>query len=469
MLFTELRFLAFFASLFSVYWLLPQNRYRKLLLLAASYYFYACWDWRFLGLILLSTATDYYAGLAIASSTEPRSRKGWLLLSIVVNLGLLGAFKYYDFFATSAAALISHLGWQADPMLLNVILPVGISFYTFQTMSYTIDVYRKELQPTRTLPDFALFVAFFPQLVAGPIVRARTFMGQLTESRRFGDVDFRWAMGLFLAGFIKKVCIADNLAIFVDPFFIDPAAYGLAHSWAALASYTAQIYCDFSGYTDMAIATAAVLGYRLTENFNAPYTATSVTDFWRRWHISLSSWLRDYLYISMGGNRFGLLRTYSNLLLTMLLGGLWHGASWNFLLWGGLHGLALAGHRAYRQIAPANVRLPTPIAMLLTLIFVMLMWVPFRAADFGTTLQIWAQLFSWSPAQGKAPVALGDTLLFTGFAALWAVHYLRSTRVTMPLWRMVPAGVYATSYGMLVAIALAARATDFAPFIYFQF
>jgi alginate O-acetyltransferase complex protein AlgI len=469
MLFTELRFLYFFAAVFSIYWLLPGNRSRKLLLLVGSYFFYASWDWRFLSLILLSTATDYAVGLRLDASTSKRARKNWLLASMFVNLGLLGVFKYFNFFADSAVALIHQLGFTADPVFIQIILPVGISFYTFQTMSYTIDIYRRHLEPTRNLLDFSLFVAFFPQLVAGPIVRARDFIFQLAEPRQFRTVDFRWALTLFLTGFIKKACIADNLALIADPFFLNPEAYGLLQSWIAVAAYTAQIFCDFSGYTDMAIATAGMLGYKLIDNFDSPYIATSITDFWRRWHISLSTWLRDYLYISLGGNRKGAVRTYMNLMLTMLLGGLWHGAAWNFIIWGGLQGAALIFHRLYRTAMADKFRVPTLIGMMITLAFVMLAWVPFRASDLASTLQIWSQLLSWTADKPGTLIALNQPLLMAFLPALWVMHYLHGKHVTVPFWRRCSPLAFALGFGALAAMALASRATQFTPFIYFQF
>ena len=469
MLFTELRFAWFFALVFVGYWLLPGNRSRKALLLLASYYFYGSWDWRFLSLILLSTATDYVVGLRLHSADQQHSRRNWLTVSLIVNLGLLAVFKYFNFFAENAVLLGNRLGLSLDPVFLEIILPVGISFYTFQTMSYTIDIYRRQLEPTRNILDFSLFVAFFPQLVAGPIVRARDFIHQLSAGPRFSNIDFRWALTLFLIGFIKKACVADNLATFVDPFFAAPMDYGTLQSWLGVAAYTAQIYCDFSGYSDMAIATAGMFGYRLRDNFHAPYIATSVTDFWRRWHISLSTWLRDYLYISLGGNRISAGRTYVNLLLTMLLGGLWHGAAWNFVIWGALQGTALVMHRLYNQLAPDKLRLPDGLGMAVTLIFVMLVWVPFRAPDTATTLVIWSQLLTLSPGTPDSIIALNQTLLTGALAGLWLMHFLHGKNLTYDLWRHCPTTVFAIGYGACFALALAARSTAVTPFIYFQF
>ncbi|NNE09943.1 MAG: MBOAT family protein, partial [Gemmatimonadetes bacterium] len=347
MIFTEFRFLAFFAVVLAVHWALPRNRPRKVWLLLASYAFYAAWDWRFLSLILGSTVLDYFVGRRLdGAALSEGARKRWVSLSVIGNLGILSAFKYFHFFADSALALLEALGFHADPLTIRIILPVGISFYTFQTMSYSLDVYRRKMRATHDILDLALFVGFFPQLVAGPIVRAREFIPQLARRRARSDVRFRPYLLLFLAGFFKKACVSDNIVGVVDRYFADPASYDALSTWIAVLLYTIQIYCDFSGYSDIAIATAGFLGYTLCENFAFPYFSGSIQDLWRRWHISLSSWLRDYLYIPLGGSRGGKLFRYRNLMLTMLLGGLWHGAAWTFVIWGAIHGALLVGQRA---------------------------------------------------------------------------------------------------------------------------
>ncbi|MEN8445884.1 MAG: MBOAT family O-acyltransferase, partial [Cyanobacteria bacterium J06555_13] len=352
MIFTELRFLLFFAVVFGIYWSLQRNGWRKAWILLCSYAFYGAWDWRFLSLIIGSTLVDYIVGLQLGKEeTAPGIRRRWLMLSLVVNLGALAFFKYANFFATSAVGFFGWLGVPVNSVTLNVVLPVGISFYTFQTLSYSLDIYARRLAPRKSLLDLATFVAFFPQLVAGPIVRASDFLPQLERSRTFSQINVRACLTLFLTGFFKKACVSDNLAPIVDRFFADPASFDALSAWIGVFSYTTQIYCDFSGYSDMAIACAGLLGYELCINFNFPYFASSVTDFWRRWHISLSTWLKDYLYIPLGGNRGGQLFTYRNLLITMVLGGLWHGAAWTFVVWGALHGGALVVHREWRRFA----------------------------------------------------------------------------------------------------------------------
>ena len=300
MVFVEFRFFIFLLIVFCLNWTMKSSRNRKVLLLGASYFFYAIWDWRFLGLIILSTGVDYVAGIKLSETRNAMGRRAWLLLSLGVNLGVLAFFKYCNFFIDSAVGLLNSAGLPFRFESLDIILPVGISFYTFQTLSYTIDIYRGTLQPTRKPLDFALFVAFFPQLVAGPIVRASEFLPQLQNLPRFDKTNGRRALMLFLTGFFKKACIADNVAVYVDQYFAAPQNFDCVSAWLATLLYSIQIYCDFSGYSDMAIAMAALLGYRLSLNFNFPYFAPNIADFWRRWHISLSSWLRDYLYVPLG-------------------------------------------------------------------------------------------------------------------------------------------------------------------------
>ncbi len=323
---------------------------RKGWLLVASYFFYGYWDWRFLLLIGASTLIDFVCGQRISDAPNRVVKKRWLYLSLAANLGLLGFFKYFNFFLTSGAAALTALGFQVNYTALTIILPVGISFYTFQTLSYSIDIYRGQLKPSPSLLDFSLFVAFFPQLVAGPIVRASEFLPQLVQEKPRRADDFFEGLERFLLGLFKKILIADMAAKIVDPVFQDPDLFsGFALAAGALC-FTLQIYFDFSGYSDMAIGLARMLGYELPQNFRLPFLATSMTDFWRRWHISLSSWFRDYVYIPLGGNRCTSSKTYRNLVLTFLLTGLWHGANWTFLVFGAIHGSLLLIERLGRQI-----------------------------------------------------------------------------------------------------------------------
>jgi alginate O-acetyltransferase complex protein AlgI len=459
MIFTEFRFFFFFLLVFGVHWALRSHGLRKSWLLLASYAFYAAWRWEFLGLILASTVIDYTVGRMLARQRPPGGRRAWLVLSLVGNLGLLGVFKYFDFFVESGVELLAALGVETTAERLGFVLPVGISFYTFQTLAYTIDVYRGNLQPIRSFRDFALFVAFFPQLVAGPIVRASHFLPQLLEKKVFANVDFRAHATLFLFGYVKKACVADNFAGVVDHVFADPEAYGPAGRWLALLLYGVQIYCDFSGYSDMAIATAGMLGFELPVNFAFPYLASNVTQFWRRWHISLSTWFRDYLYVPLGGNRRGPARTYLNLVAVFLLCGLWHGASWRFVVWGLVHGFFLVVERA------SGLKLGGVLGSLYTVLVASLAWVFFRAESFDVAWTYLGGLFGVG-ATGEAAI---DPIWWWVLAGFAVVHVLMSERVIERGLERLPALAYSVLYGVLWALAFPWAAVDYQPFIYFQF
>jgi len=406
MLFNTFTFFAFLAVVLVVQALLP-HRPRNLFLLASSWFFYACWDWRFLSLILISTAVDYGCGLALGRENgDAKLRKRLVTLSLVVNLGLLGFFKYAGFFVDSAQRLFESVGFSPDPWHLHIVLPVGISFYTFQTLSYTIDVYRGQLKPLRDPFDFALYVAFFPQLVAGPIERAAHLAPQFTRKAKVSARDWEEGGWLVLWGLFKKCVIADNLAPVVEAVYANPAVATGPEVLIATYAFAFQIYCDFSGYTDIARGVSRWLGYDLRLNFNLPYVAAGLRDFWRRWHISLSSWLRDYLYIPLGGNRGGSWLTARNLMITMLLGGLWHGAAWTFVVWGALHGLYLGIERIgapwWRKLAVVLPRwLGQSLAMVLTFHLVCMSWVFFRAGSLGEAMQLLNQLSDWGSARGE--------------------------------------------------------------------
>ena len=402
MLFPTITFAVFLTLVLAAHTvLLKRPRAWKTTMLVASYVFYAWWDWRFLTLIWISTLVDYGTGIAIDASSDPRRRKAFLIVSLATNLGMLGVFKYADFFVTEFVNLMADLGMTVSARPLGIILPVGISFYTFQTMSYSLDIHRGTLRPTRDLRDFALFVAFFPQLVAGPIVRARDFLEQLATNER-APLDTGRSMQLILGGLFKKVVLADVLATrLVDGVFADPGGATGLETLLAVYGYALQIYGDFSGYSDIAIGLALLLGFRFPENFNQPYRAASLQEFWRRWHISLSTWLRDYLYIGMGGSRRGKARTYRNLLVTMMLGGLWHGAGWTFLIWGLLHGIGLVVGRIIRDRrgeAPIS-RLGRFVRVVATFHLVCIGWVFFRAVDLERALEVFGALGgSWTSA-----------------------------------------------------------------------
>ena len=477
MLFTEFRFLIFFAVVYSVYWTLHSNRWRKVWLLATSYAFYGAWDWRFLSLIIGSTLVDYVVGLKIDQYRDvPAVKRRWLMLSLGANLGMLAYFKYANFFASSAVDLLAWLGLPANEVTLNIVLPVGISFYTFQTLSYSIDIYAGKLAPQKSFLNLATFVAFFPQLVAGPIVRAADFLPQLERLRSFSRVNLRSCLALFLVGFFKKACISNHLAPISDQYFAAPEAYNALSSWIGVLSYTVQIYCDFSGYSDMALACAGLLGYKLCLNFNFPYFASSITDFWRRWHISLSTWLKDYLYIPLGGNRGGKLFTYRNLMLTMVLGGLWHGAAWTFVIWGFLHGIALIVHKEWVAVSK---RLPKVLStsstlgwlgaiwsVALTFYWVCITWIFFRA-DSLASAKVVLSAFVGLRSPGTEQLNTG---ILSIFILLAAVHWMASYQaVWMRAIAQVPARVYAVVYAFIAALIMASMPIGQAPFVYFQF
>ena len=465
MLFTEARFLLFFAIVFGVHWLFRRKSWRKVWLLVSSYAFYAAWDWRFLSLIVISTATDYIAGGVLGRTKSAGRRRRWMVGSLAINLGLLCAFKYFNFFIESGAALLEALGIPATTFTLQIVLPLGISFYTFQSLSYTIDVYRGQMEPVRSPLDFALFVGFFPQLVAGPIVRASEFLPQLAKKGLLRDVPFRACLTLFLFGFIKKACIADHCALYVDPVFAAPESFSMLSQWLAASLYAVQVYCDFSGYSDMAIATAGLLGYRLPENFDFPYLASSVTFCWRRWHMTLTRWFRDYLYIPLGGNRKGLARTYANMIVVFALCGLWHGASWNNVVFGLFHGVFLVFEHI-TGLGRSTDRW-NPIRNLYT----MAVWITalaiFRTPDLAAAVGMVRDMFGCGTnSMLLARAELVWLGLLAGFAAVQTVMYLKFLHEPM---RSLPNWAFGPIYGASAALALAFANAGYTPFIYFQF
>jgi alginate O-acetyltransferase complex protein AlgI len=460
MSFTSLSFLIFFVALITLYRVLPLP-YRKPLLVAAGLFFYGYWDWRFLGLMGTCIVADYYLALRIFHADSAAVKRRYMAASLVLNFGLLGFFKYYNFFTGSANVALASLGLHLPH--LEIILPVGISFFTFESMSYTFDVYRGSLVPCSRLIDFALFIAFFPRLVAGPIIRASHFLPQIQRPLVLEWSDVQAGSLIFLSGLVKKLLLADNLAPFVDRVFAQPLLYDSPTAWLAVAAYGLQIYYDFSGYSDMAVGLARMFGFELPINFSAPYGARNLTEFWRRWHISLSTWLRDYVYISLGGNRRGTVRTYVNLIATMLLGGLWHGASWNFVLWGGLHGVGLAIHKWCAARFP-RVALPAPLAHGLTVVCVLLLWVPFRAVDWNTSMAMFHQL----AGLGSGVQWLSPWLLPAGLACLLTV--LRH-RAGCPDFFRFDTGTFwgRTQVSTAVMCLLYLTPLNVSPFVYFQF
>ena len=469
MIFTEFRFILFFILVAGIYWTLQNNKARKFWLLICSYVFYAAWDWRFLSLIIASTVVDYIVSLMLSKPIAEKYRKLWLIVSLCSNLGLLGFFKYFNFFTESAISLFTFLGIPAGFNTINIVLPVGISFYTFQTMSYSIDVYLRKLKPVSSPLDLALYVSFFPQLVAGPIVRAADFLPQLLRPRKITAVSIKSCLLLFLIGFFKKACISDNLAPFIDDYFSAPELYTSISAWLGVVSYAIQIYCDFSGYSDMAIACAGLLGYEFCENFNYPYFSDSVANFWRNWHISLSTWLRDYLYIPLGGSRVKTVNIYRNLMITMTLGGLWHGAGWNFVIWGVMHGLALVTHRLFTNILKQNhlekLRAWSLIGPLMTFYFICITWIFFRASDFSTAMTVVKSFVFWqSSGTQQLSYILGYLIICLGI-----IHWVGHKKVFSGFWDKLSTPVFIGLYSFLLPFVLACMSTSYNAFIYFQF
>ncbi len=473
MLFNSLAFAIFLPTVLALYWRCG-HRTQQRLLLVASYFFYAGWDWRFLGLIWLSTAVDFVVGRRLGVETRERQRRQLLFTSIAVNLGILGFFKYAGFFVASAGVFLERFGLAPNPPLLEVILPVGISFYTFQTISYTVDVYRGRLDPERDLTTFALYVAYFPQLVAGPIERATHLLPQLRAPRpRVRTEQVMSAITLVLMGLVKKVVIADTVAPIVDRGYGGAADLGFVPVAVAVVGFALQVYGDFSGYTDIARGTSRLLGIELVVNFRQPHLARNVTEFWRRWHISLSDWLREYVYISLGGNRHGNARTYRNLIITMTLGGLWHGAGWNFVLWGLIHGLILAGERLRGATVYDGTEGGLPRArewplILRTFAIHCLALVVFRAGTLGNAGGVFSKLVTGS--WGLDFQAAADLVVVTVAALMLfgidLVHRTRPTMVRAP--QNVPAFTGAMAGSAVTLLVLFSGAAP-EPFFYFQF
>jgi alginate O-acetyltransferase complex protein AlgI len=474
MLFCSKEFVYFFLVIFVAYWALPWHRARVWLLLGASFYFYASWNRYLAFLIALSTCIDYL--LARGMEVLPDGRRRLLLLSVslVGNLGLLCYFKYANFFLRSLEDLLHACGAGASLPVLSVLLPVGISFYTFEAINYTVDVYRRRVPAERNLSHFMLFIAFFPHLVAGPIVRARDFLPQVRRHKRWNWQRCHVGVGYIILGLIKKMVISDRMAAFADPVFADPRAYGTGATWVAVIAYAVQIFCDFSGYSDMALGTAHLLGYRLSDNFNMPYLATNFSDFWRRWHMSLSSWLRDYLFIPLGGSRGSGWMIGRNLLITMALGGLWHGASWNFVAWGVLHGVLLIVHRSFRDFCQARERLRallesapgTALRIAFTFLAVSLTWVFFRATSFDTALGVFGRLFHH---RFGMPAPLPLTSFLTLLAIVVAGHVVGGSGWSRKLTDRLPGPVLGLGYATGVTLALLLAPDASKVFIYFQF
>jgi len=474
LLFNSIDFLIFFPVVFVSYWLLPRQA-QNVLLLVSSYVFYAWWDWRFLGLILFSSGFDYLIGRAMAvSETLPR-RRALLAASLIANLGLLGFFKYCNFFIASAADLLVAAGFEPNLRALEIVLPVGISFYTFQTLSYTIDLYKREIEPETDPVAFFAFVAFFPQLVAGPIERARNLLGQFSRDRHFDSASAALACGQIVWGLFKKVVIADTLAGFVDAAYGNPSAGGTELALATVF-FAFQIYCDFSGYSDIAIGCARLFGIDLMRNFAYPYFSRDVGEFWRRWHISLSTWFRDYVFIPLGGSRVGPWRLLRNALATFVLSGFWHGANLTFIAWGFLHAMyyvvstRLVKKRASTELPGGAGRLPSPrtaLQMAITFALVVFAWIFFRADSLGHAGSVIAAIATdtdWLGLAGYGKVK--PKILIVVLLVLEWLH--RGHSHPFEALRTRPVLAHSFAYALILAIVLLGGEAN-APFVYFQF
>lgn len=472
MLFNSFPFAVFFVVVFAAYWS-AGHRSQNYLLLAASWFFYGYWSVKFLGLLVLSTVVDYACGLALERLEGRGARRAVLVTSLVTQLGLLAAFKYSNFFLQDAGQLLDALGLHVSLPVLSIVLPVGISFYTFQSLSYTIDVYRRRMAATRNWVDFALFVSFFPQLVAGPIERAKNLLPQVQKPRRFSYEQARDGIRLVLWGLFIKVVVADNLAPHVDAIFAAPQRSSASELLLAVYFFAVQIYCDFNGYSTMARGLGKLLGFEMMVNFRTPYFAESIPEFWSRWHISLSTWFRDYLYIPLGGSRVRRARHYANLVIVFLVSGLWHGANWTFVLWGALHACfhvttVALGRRRGRAARAGGGGLGRLARLALTFHLVCLGWVFFRAASFAAALGMLAAV--------PAKLVAGD--LAVPPSRLFPLALVVGLLVAEWLWHERPR-VYAAflarpwlRYAAYEALGLAVLGLgNFSgrPFIYFQF
>ena len=481
MLFNSFQFVIFFIIVYTLY-LFLNHKWQNRMLLVASYVFYGAWDWRFLSLIFLSTVIDYYCGIKIKETESARKRKHFLVFSIFSNLSILGFFKYYDFFASSLQALLGHFGITIQPHFLHIILPVGISFYTFQTMSYTIDIYRQKMEPTKKFLDFALFVSFFPQLVAGPIERAKHLLPQMIYPRKLTLDKFYEGCYLMAWGFFQKIFIADNLARIVDPIFAAKPPYNGAMVILGLYAFAFQIFCDFAGYSNIARGLGKVMGFDIMVNFNLPYFATNAREFWHRWHISLSTWLRDYLYIPLGGNKAGKVKTYRNLSVTMLLGGLWHGAAWTFVLWGIYHGVLLMIHRLIEPIlgkitCPKHVLVNRLWFFLRVFFFfnlVSLGWLLFRAQSMSQVFSMFKSiLFNFNITPGFI-ICLREISYFIAFLLfIQIIQYVKKDLLIVMKWPKFGKICFALAMILLylgnIIFGRSPWLENPTPFIYFQF
>lgn len=473
MIFSSGVFLWLFAAFMLLYYALRHRLMARLLFVTLfSYYFYYKSSGTYFFLLAVVTVSDFLIALFMYHTSWRWLRRVWVTLSLCINLGLLCYFKYTNFFMECWASLTGG-GFSAA----DIFLPVGISFFTFQSLSYTIDVYRKEIRPLTNLLDYAFYVSFFPQLVAGPIVRARDFIPQIRRPLRVTREMFGRGVFLIVCGLFKKAVISDYISVnFVERIFENPTLYSGVENLMGVYGYALQIYCDFSGYSDMAIGIALLLGYHFNVNFNSPYKSASITEFWRRWHISLSSWLRDYLYISLGGNRRGKIRQYANLIITMFLGGLWHGASWNFVLWGMLHGVALAAHKFWMGLmgckkGEQRAGFRRFAGVIVTFHFVCFCWIFFRHVEFSNAIDMLRQIFTTFRPELLPQLLEGYRMVFLLMGVGYLLHFLPDSweHTCTRLVTALPLFGKAFLLLLIVYIVIQMKSADIQPFIYFQF
>lgn len=467
MQFDSFTFLMFFTCVIALYQLAPSWKSQKIILLVASYLFYAAWSPPLIVLIWISTLADFYISQLIYKTQIKHRKKQLLFLSLAINLGLLSYFKYAEFLLDSFVKFINIFGIGYVPPEFDIILPIGISFYTFQTLSYTIDVYRKKQKPTKNILDFSLYVTFFPQLVAGPIVRASQFLPQCVSRKKLSMDSFVLGMTLVIWGVFQKTVLADSLfSPIVDQFYTESVNLSLVENWLAIFSFSMQIYFDFSGYSLCAVGTAMILGFSLPDNFNAPYAALGVSDFWKRWHITLSEWLRDYLYIPLGGSRNKNIKTLRNLSIVMFLGGLWHGASWNFIIWGLIHGVFLITEHQIRRYN--KTEMPEIFIMISTFLLVSLAWIPFRSPDLDTSLTAFLSLFD-SGINFIGIISNQQITAIFVISLLLIYQYWRRHKTLDQLINNVPPGFQAVLIAFSMTLIALNATGDSHAFIYFQF
>ncbi|HON55839.1 MAG TPA: MBOAT family O-acyltransferase [bacterium] len=468
MLFNSLHYIIFTIILFAIYTKL-NPKYRKIILLLASFYFISVWNTLNIFLLLFNSSLDYFIGCSIDKSQNPKKRKILILTSIILNLGLLVFFKYYNFFVNNFTGILNIFGVNIYLPYSDILLPIGISFYTFQTMCYSIDIYRRKIPAVRSITDYFLYVMFYPQLVAGPIMRPDQLLPQINNIHHtdLTKINYDYYFCILMRGFAKKVLVADNLSIFVDKMFILNPQIDAFQTIIGVICFAFQIYCDFSGYCDIALGTAGMLGINLTVNFNFPYCSQSITEFWHRWHISLSQWLRDYLYIPLGGSKKGTAKTYSNLFITMFLAGLWHGANWNFILWGVFIGIFLIIERLFKNSNFLFFKLPSIIKVTYCFIVINISWILFRGNSFSLIIDIFKRIiFNWQNINFQNFTSAHKYLAVCVF--IYFIHY-SDFKLDLPR-RFAKLNIFLQTFCYTILIGIIAYAyKQQNAFIYFRF